>query len=703
MQGARMPRQWWVFIVVAVIGLSSSAEVDAQAAFAPAAPSYASIVKTIETVRKGWESNAPEVAAGWNAYFDELKRELEGYAGAKTSNDRLGPLNRIYTLSTGLEGVAWAPAVELKEALRSWLRPRVRLAWAERRLIDALDDGSGATADALNRKDWNLFVEDKFGGALRGYESAKSVQARQDALNTLHTALDSLRATHPWSYAAELQTAADDLFNAPNLDVSADVASLFPVLSAQVVNSGPIVRGGYISQVTAGPYAGFGLLYSDQGIAFTNSQYLTSVTPITDFQNQIASDQKGKRAAKLYNFSANSFDNGLLTVTALLTPFGVQIRPTPGHNVDARICSTPTQGNGLARGIAGLIGFGQSRITNEVYSSAIGKIRKNVDEQGQLEANERGAIAQAEQNAKLSQVLRGDGSAVIRDIMIAGLSLRSRPENALIGGTVRWANGPAQGGADLPQPPRFALPAAGISADVHVSSAANNVVKGYLASPDVADVQNLMFETRKVEPGMAPKDAVKATKNVDFPTYLKAVEASKAKNDPTTQAIRIKRPSRAPDFGVDARGFLVVVAHDLQLDIPVPAQVANSRFGGTTAKVYRLVASTAEFVFELKPVTDPATGAIRLTGNLRDFTPAPGSKVMAINDDESKALPLDPFRSVFVFQGFAQAIRSKPLDVPLENLKLRGFVITSVSDLDPTGWIRIVLTPTGERPLAQAN
>ena len=263
--------------------------------------------------------------------------------------------------------------------------------------------------------------------------------------------------------------------------------------------------------------------------------------------------------------------------------------------------------------------------------------------------------------------------------------------------------GPAQGGADLPQPPRFLQPAAGLSADVHIASAANNVVKGYLSTPDVARVQNLMIETRKVEPGMAPKDAIKITENVDFPTYLKAVEAANSKNDPTTQAIRIKRPVQAPDFGVDARGFLVIVAHDLQLDIPVPAQVANSRLGGTPAKVYRLIASTAEFVFELKPVTDPATGAIRLTGNLRDFTPAPGSKVLAINEDEVKALPLDPFRSVFVFQGFAQAIRSKPLDVPLENLKLKGYAITSVSDLDPTGWIRIVLTPTGERPLAQSN
>ncbi len=682
----------WAVAAVGVLGPASTGRVAAQV-MAPAAPSYAAPLKTIEAIRTGWSGTAPAEAAGWYTYFENVRRDLDAYAAAKTWAEALSALERVEAQVAKLDAVAWwAPAAELRAVLADWLGPRLRLARAERQLVEAL-----TPADDANRKDWSAFVDDKLGGPLRDFEAARTVQGRREAAAKLHTALDALRKTASWPYAAGLQAAADEIFNVPNIDVSADVAALAPVLSSQVVTSGPIYRGGYVSQVTAGPYAGFGLLACDQGIAFTNSQYLSSVTPITDFERQVESDPKGRRAAKLYHFSATSSDSGLLTVTAILTPSGVQLRPGNTHNIDARICSAPTAGNGLARGVASLIGLNQQKVVNKVYESAIGRIKQQVAQGAAEEAAERSAAAQAEENAKIHNALPGDGTARVKDIAIAGLSLRSRPTNAVIGGTVTWAGVPAQAGADLPQPPKFAAPAPGISADVHLTSVANNVVGGFLQSPEAAGVDTLMFEVRKPAPGTKPADALKVTKNVDFPTYIKRVDAAAAEG-PDVQVIRIRRPARAPEFAVDARGFLVVIAHDLQIDLPVPAQLANSPLGGAKAKVYRLDAKTAEFVFEIKPVTQP-DGSIRLTGNLKELNPAPGSRVLAINDDEARALPIDPFRSVLIYQGFANAIRAKPLDVPLENLKLRGYAITSVSDLDPTGWIRVVLTPTGERPL----
>lgn len=683
---------------VAALGVlcpASAGRVDAQA-MAPAAPSYASALRTIETIRNSWTGTAPAEAAGWNAYFDNVRRDLDAYAAAKTWADALAALERVGADAAKLDAVAWwAPAAELRAALIDWLAPRLRLARAEKGLADVL---ASVAADDPNRRDWTTFVDEKLGGPLRGFEGARTVQARREANAQLHAALDALRRSASWPYAAELQAAADALFNTPNVDISADVNALFPVLSAPVVTTGPIARGGYVSQVTAGPYAGFGLLSCDQGIAFTNSQYLTSATPITDFQQQVSRDPKGRRAAKLYNFSATSTDSGLMTVTAILTPYGLQLLPGDTHNINAQICSTPTPGKGLTRGIASLIGLNQQNIVNQVYESAIGRIRQQVAQGAKEEAAERSAIAQAQQNAKLHNALPGDGTARVKDVAIAGLSLRSLPTNALIGGTVVWAGGPAQGGADLPQPPRFAAPAPGISADVHLASLANNLAGGYLQSPAAAGVENLVFEVRKPAPGTKPADAVKVHTNVDFPAYIKMVDAAAAENNPDVQVIRIRRPARPPEFAVDARGYLVVIAHDLQIDLPVPAQLANSPFAGAKAKVYRLDAKTAEFVFEIKPVTQP-DGSIRLTGGLKELNTAPNSRVLAINDDEARALPIDPFRSVLIFQGFANAIRSKPLDVPLENVRMRGYVITSISDLDPSGWMRIVLTPTGERPL----
>ena len=164
-----------------------------------------------------------------------------------------------------------------------------------------------------NRQRWVDFVDNDLGQALRQYDAAATVAQRQDGLKRVHEALKSLQTRNnerPWQPSWDLQNAVNDLFNQPNLDITADVNIVSPLFDQNLVTSGPVYRKGYWSQVTAGPKTGFGLLPSDDGIFFYNSQLLTSTTPITDFQNQIASDPQGQRAAKLYQFSATSYDCG---------------------------------------------------------------------------------------------------------------------------------------------------------------------------------------------------------------------------------------------------------------------------------------------------------------------------------------------------------------------------------------------------------
>src|SRR5262249_35810907 len=160
-------------------------------------------------------------------------------------------------------------------------------------------------------------------------------------------------------------------------DISADVNTVAPVLSNDVVTTGPIYRKGYVSQVTAGPKTGFGLMWSDEGITFYNRQMATSVTPITDFQQQIERDPKGKRAAKLYYFSATSVDNSEVTIVATLSPRGLRLGPQYQHSVDATIASFKQPGKGFGRFIASLLGQNQFKITQKVYEGAIGRIRQN--------------------------------------------------------------------------------------------------------------------------------------------------------------------------------------------------------------------------------------------------------------------------------------------------------------------------------------
>ncbi len=130
----------------------------------------------------------------------------------------------------------------------------------------------------------------------------------------------------------------NDLFNRPNVDIAADVATVAPVFDANLVQSGPVERKGYTSMVTAGPKTGFGLLPSDNGIAFYNSQSLVSVTPIHDFQQQIERDPQGRKAAKLYVLLLlRLYDWSNLTISAVITPSGLDLIPSATHSVDAAV------------------------------------------------------------------------------------------------------------------------------------------------------------------------------------------------------------------------------------------------------------------------------------------------------------------------------------------------------------------------------
>ena len=276
-------------------------------AAAPAPTSYAGVEKAIASIRQGWTrpGGAEDPSApGWNALCESLSADLREYSQAKSTADRLAPLNRIYQVSMALASVPWSPATQLREELRQWLRPRVRLAWAERRLDDTvrnLPPTSDASVQA-NRQRWVDFVENDLGKALGQYNGAATVSQRQEALKHVHDALASLRLRNeqrPWQPSADLVGAVNDLFNQPNLDITADVNIVSPLFDRNLVTTGPVYRKGYWSQVTAGPKTGFGLLPSDNGIAFYNSQLLTSMTPIHDFNIQVGSDPRGQRATKL--------------------------------------------------------------------------------------------------------------------------------------------------------------------------------------------------------------------------------------------------------------------------------------------------------------------------------------------------------------------------------------------------------------------
>jgi hypothetical protein len=676
---------------------------------APAPSSYLGVERTIESIRRSWSSpGAPAQPnrPGWDALFDALLGDLKTYATAESDSERQQALDRINQISNSLGAVAWTPAATLRGEIEQWMSPRLRVAWAKRRLSDtvaALPATNDPTIRA-NRARWLDFVQNDLGNALRDYDSATTVSQRQAALHRLHESLGSLEngnRSRPWSPSWELQTAVNDLFNQPNLDVAIDVNTVSPLFNANLVETGPVFRKGYWSQVTAGPKTGFGLLPSDDGIAFYNKQSLVSVTPITDFQNQIAADDQGRRAAKLYQFSATTYDWSELTITTVLRSSGLTITPSSTHNINAAIWSAPTAGGGLGRGIAALIGLNQDAITEKVKEGAMPRFQQQIPVEAQEEALERIGRETAQRNADLrSKGLVGNNTVAVRDLLITQLSLRSRPDAVFVGGLFQFRDAPGQLGADAQKPSSLAATyePGGVSALVHLSSLLSSAAAGVYQRDEVKSVDNLMLSVADLPPGTAPRDAVKLTKNVDFATYAKAVDEGRKPGSPRVTVLRITRPPSAPELTVDARGFLVALIHDLQIEVPAPESEARGGVVGAAAKIYRIKIPQAEVAlsYQVDSASDKAT---QLHAKVQDFSPGTNAEVLAIADDEAKAVPLSRFSAAVVLGAIGGRLRTLPIDVRLDQLKLPGFSLRSISPLDPSGWVRVGLLRNPDAPL----
>ena len=64
--------------------------------------------------------------------------DLKSYSSAQADSEREQALDRISQISHSLGAVAWRPAATLRAELDNWLSPRLRVAWAKRRLSETV-------------------------------------------------------------------------------------------------------------------------------------------------------------------------------------------------------------------------------------------------------------------------------------------------------------------------------------------------------------------------------------------------------------------------------------------------------------------------------------------------------------------------------------------------------------------------------------
>src|SRR5262245_17062558 len=346
----------------------------------------------------------------------------------------------------------------------------------------------------------------------------------------------------------------------------------------------------------------------------------------------------------------------------------------------------------------------QDRITAQVKEGALPQFRQQIPEESLEEALERASVEQAKRNADLrSKYLPGNNTAQVGDFLIKQLSMASRPEAIYVGGRFEWRGAPDQRGADMPRPPRLASTIEpGVAADLHLGSLLTSAAGGIWRQDRFRSMQNVMIQTKAVPPGTPPKDAVEVRENVSFADYIKAVDAARHAHDPRVPALRITRPQQPPEFSTDARGYLVALVRDFQLDAPAPDQQSGGAMLGVPAKVLRFKAPLVEVALSYQ-LDQSTPGSLQLKGKIQAFNPGTRGEVLAIDDDETQAKPLTLFRSAIAMTALGAQMRSQNIDINLDQLQVPGFAIRSASPPDPSGWARINLVRTGGTPLQQTH
>jgi len=659
----------------------------------------------------GPEADTVEAAsrkvAGWRNFFQEVQAVIEAQAEAESAEERLEHLERLGRMADTLEGTGWRPAQRVANALRAWAEPRRQSAAALIRLEAAIEELSDEAEEGGEspRARWRSFVT-ALNDELRRYEAASTMSNRLDAARRIRGSLASLReaqARSPWPPAQELETAIDAWFDGPNLQASAGLETLRPFLSREPVKPEVIFFRGQTTYVTPGAYTGFALLESDRGLAFSNSQYSHSRTPIRDFQEQIASDRRGRRAANLYQFSATSINTNHVVAKTILTPAGLEIHPENHPSVTAEFDARPKPGCAphFGRSLAGLAGFDRDRILNEVRENALPQLRRETAEGTRQISAMRSAEEEAKRNAELNEYFVGDRTIRIEDVALTELAMSSTPAAGFLSSVIRWPEAGSQIGAATPKPDRFDTVEPGATIDLHLNSTLTNLAAWFYERPEVKETSSvlLVFPENQSDSADPPELDLDVARNATYADLLEAIEAARvAPETERTTAIRVVKPERPPQFGVDNAGRLVMAARDVVIEVPAPENFGRS--GGILGfraaeapKALRYEIETIVIVLQLALEPNADGSSLRIAGAIEAVLyGGQNTSVSAVGEQEDDVSALNLLNRSAALGVLAGRVRGETFETTVSLDRLPGFRLASVSDFDPSGWMRIVLT-----------
>lgn len=699
-----------------------------------ATPSYQLVLNGIDQSREllTGDQQDPENVENWNAFFDAVVSELSTQAGAESAADRAKSLDRLSRMQAAMASRNWGPSNRIAEALGTWLEPRLTLS----RSIEALEqavaqlpgdviaeeegEGNEEEGDEAPTEDrasvlktkWTTYVN-RLNGAIRDYESAQSVGDRINAGRKLRAGLASLRWTqssYPWAPAGQLSMAMQSLLDRPNMQVVADANTLSPFLSQQLVNPEVIYFKGQTSYVQPGYRTGFGLMHSNDGIAFYNGQWSHSTTPVSDFQQQVASEPRGRQAANMYQFGATIYNTNHVTASAVLTPEGLFVTPQNQPIVSAAFGLTPQPGfgPGLTRFVASLIGFNQQRILSEVQQQALPQIHAETASGTAELAAIKTAEEVGKQNAMIRQYLVGNRTLRLEDFAVTQLNFSSAPWAAYISGVVQWAYeaGP-QIGADFPKPPEFLQPSNGLTVDLHLNSALTNLAAGFYQTDEVRNIETMLVKVIPPE-GDAPIDeGIEFVPNASYEDLLTAIDELKEQTDnPEAIALRVTKPNEPPAFAVDAEGRLVAFLRGVTIEVPAPDNIGGNSgglfgLGATAPRTLRFILDEVEVTVDATITPENGGRAVRVKGTIASVSyGGPGTTVVTVGNSEDETQALNLINRSGALGVLAGRLQGQDVDAPVPLDDLQGILISEISEIHPSGWMRVVLQLDPNQPLA---
>jgi hypothetical protein len=411
----------------------------------------------------------------------------------------------------------------------------------------------------------------------------------------------------------------------------------------------------------------------------------------------------------MYYFGATIYNTNHVTATAVLTPDGLIVSPQNAPNVDAAFGASPMPGHGpgFMRLVAGLVGYDRERILSEIRQQAIPQIQAETAQGTQELAAIKSAQQAGQVNAQLRQYLVGNRTLRFQDFAMTELNLASNPWAAYVGGVLQWANdGGPQIGADFAQPPEFSQPDAGLTLDVHLNSVLTNLAAGYFRSGQADRVENLLVKIIPPE-GEAPLgEGLEVVENASYEDLLKAIDDVRSRSDsPEAVAMRVTKPGEPPAFAVDSEGNLVAFIRDVTIEVPAPEDTGNRGLFnlGSGARVYRFIIDEAEVTLAADFEPQDGGRSVKVQGEVRSVTyGGSGTTVVAVGETEGDTSTLGLLNRSGALGVLAGRLQGQDVDTSVPTDQLQGFLVTSISDLDPTGWMRVVLQRDPYQPIPAA-